>query len=29
MRVAVPVRMVRTQRELKAEVGFLAKKENI
>lgn len=29
MRVAVPVKMVRTQKELKAEVGFLARKENM
>ena len=27
--VAVPVRIVSTQNELKAEVGFLAMKENI
>lgn len=29
VRVAVPVRMVRTQKELKADVGFLAKNENM
>lgn len=29
VRVAVPVRIVRTQKELKAEVGFLAMKEKM
>lgn len=29
VRVAVPVIMVRTQKELKAEVGFFARNENI
>lgn len=29
VRVAVPVMMVKTQNELKAEVGFLARNENI
>lgn len=29
VKVAVPVRIVRTQNELKADVGFLAKKEKM